>query len=156
MKIAKAGRSVGIHLISCIQRSTATNLPPDLKSQMTRITFRQKSTIDSINIINTTDAIKLGQRECIVDGNSDYTMVKTAWIDEDYVLLNKYVPDIKIPTQEQKQEILNVKKINNKIYCIEQPNIIDIEEYEIKTEKPKKPHKGVMSLEEFKNANQKR
>lgn len=156
MKIAKAGRSVGIHLISCIQRSTATNLPPDLKSQMTRITFRQKSTIDSINIINTTDAIKLEERECIVDGNSDYTMVKTAWIDEDYVLLNKYVPDIKIPTQEEKQEILNVKKINNKIYCIEQPNIIDIEESEIKTEKPKKPHKGVMSLEEFKNANKKR
>lgn len=153
MKIAKAGRSVGIHLISCIQRSTATNLPPDLKSQMTRITFRQKSSIDSVNIINTADATKLKERECIIDGNSDYIMVKTPWIDEDYIILHKYVPEIKIPTQEDKQEILNVKKINNKIYCIEQPKVIDIEENEIKEEKPKKQRKGVISLEDFKNAN---
>ncbi|MCI1478202.1 MAG: hypothetical protein LKH93_19750 [Clostridium beijerinckii] len=153
MKIAKAGRSVGIHLVSCIQRSTATNLPPDLKSQMTRITFRQKSSIDSINIINTPDAIKLKERECIIDSNSDYSLIKTPWIDEDYVLLNKYIPEIKIPTQEERQEILNVKKINNKIYCIEQPKVIDINEDEIQEEKPKnnKIRKGVISLEEFKN-----
>ncbi|NOW07881.1 FtsK/SpoIIIE domain-containing protein [Clostridium beijerinckii] len=155
MKIAKAGRSVGIHLITCIQRSTATNLPPDLKSQMTRITFRQKSVIDSTNIINTTDATKLKERECIIDGNSDYIMVKTPWIDEDYIVLHKYVPDIKIPSDEEKQEILNVKKINNKIYSIEQPKIVDVEESEIKEEKPKnnKPRKGVISLEDFNNAN---
>lgn len=158
MKIAKAGRSVGIHLISCIQRSTATNLPPDLKSQMTRITFRQKSVIDSTNIINTTDATKLKERECIVDGNSDYQLIKTPWIDEDYVILHKYVPEIKIPIQEEKQEILNVKKINNKIYCIEQPEVVDVEESEIIEEKPKKnkSRKGVISLEDFKNVNSKR
>jgi hypothetical protein len=156
MKIAKAGRSVGIHLISCIQRSTATNLPPDLKSQMTRITFRQKSYIDSNNIINTSDATKLKERECIIDGNSDYAMIKSPWIDEDYVLLHKYVSDIKIPTHEEKQEILNVKKINNKVYCIEQPKIIEINESDIKDDKPKKIRKGVISLEDFNNANTKR
>lgn len=153
MKIAKAGRSVGIHLISCIQRSTATNLPPDLKSQMTRITFRQKSSIDSVNIINTSDATKLKERECIIDGNSDYLMVKTPWLDEDFILLHKYVEQIKVPTQDEKQEILNVKKINNKIYSIEQPKVIDVEESEIKEEKPKnnKTRKGVVSMEDFKN-----
>ncbi|WP_026887744.1 FtsK/SpoIIIE domain-containing protein [Clostridium beijerinckii] len=158
MKIAKAGRSVGIHLITCIQRSTATNLPPDLKSQMTRITFRQKSSIDSINIINTTDACKLKERECIVDGNSDYQLVKTPYLDEDYVILHKYVEQIKIPNEDETQEILNVKKINNKIYSIEQPKVIDIEETEIVEEKPKrnKPRKGVISLEDFKNVNSKR
>lgn len=154
MKIAKAGRSVGIHLITCIQRSTATNLPPDLKSQMTRITFRQKSAIDSTNIINTADAIKLKERECIIDGNSDYSLIKTPWIDEDYIILHNFIPEIKIPTQEERQEILNVKKINNKIYCIEQPQIVDVEESEIKEENPKKKQrKGVISLEDFKNAN---
>lgn len=163
MKIAKAGRSVGLHLISCVQRSTATNIPPDLKSQMTRITFRQKSSIDSTNIINTPDATKLKQMECIIDGNSDYIQVKTAWIDEDYVLLNKYVSEIKIPSNKEKQEILNVKKINKKIYSIEQPKVIDIEENEITTlgtkgfiESSKKKNKtGTISWEDFKNANRK-
>jgi hypothetical protein len=155
MKIAKAGRSVGIHLIGCIQRSTATNLPPDLKSQMTRISYRQKSSIDSLNIINTTDATKLKERECIVDGNSDYQLIKTPWIDEDYIILHKYVQDIKIPTQEEKQEILNVKKINNKIYSIEQPKIIEVKNDEIKPAQKKNNKKGVISLEDFNNANKK-
>lgn len=162
LKIAKAGRSVGLHLVSCIQRSTATNLNTDVKSQMTRITFRQKSSIDSTNIINTPDAKLLKERECIIDGNSDYTMVKTPYLDEDYVILHKYVQDIKIPTEETKQEIINVKKINNKIYCIEQPKIIDVEEKNItdldkhgetsdNSQKAKKNRKGVISLEDFKN-----
>ncbi|WP_252242919.1 FtsK/SpoIIIE domain-containing protein [Clostridium sp. ZS2] len=159
MMIAKAGRSVGIHIISCVQRSTATNIPPDLKSQMTRISFRQKSSIDSTNIINTSDAIKLKERECIVDGNNDYIMIKTAWIDEDYILLHKYVQDIKIPTKEEKAKILNVKKANNKIYTIEQPKIVNIEEKDVQVlgkhgdtiDKPKKSKTGVISLEDFKN-----
>lgn len=162
MKLAKAGRSVGIHIISCIQRSTATNLPPDLKSQMTRITFRQKSYIDSVNIINTSDATKLKERECIVDANSDYAMIETPYLDEDYIILHKYVPDIKIPTEEEKQEIINVKKENNKILVIEEPKIVDIEEKDVKvlgthgsTSKSKKK-KGIISLEDFKNDYSKR
>lgn len=168
LKIAKTGRSVGIHLITCIQRSTATNLPPDLKSQMTRITFRQKSSIDSSNIINTTDATKLKERECIVDGNSNYELLKTPWIDEDYILLHKYVPDIKIPTDNEKQEIINIKKEDNKIVLIDEPKIIDIDEEEIielsshdnkrnsSIDWNKKFKDGVISLEDIKNANTKR
>lgn len=156
-KIAKAGRSVGIHLISCVQRSTATNIPPDLKSQMTRISFRQKSNIDSINIINTTDATNLKEQECIVDGNSDYCILKTPWIDEDYILLHKYVPEIRIPGDEPKIKVF--KKTNKKIYTIEESNVIDIEYFKEvpKLEAPKKKNKkkGVISLEEF-NANRKR
>ncbi len=163
-KLIKAGRSIGIHIIACIQRSTADCLNTTVKSQMTRITFRQKSYIDSVNIINTADATKLKERECIVDANSDYQLVKTTWIDEDYILLHKYVPEIKIPTEEEKQEIINVKKENNKILVIEEPKIVDIEEKDVQvllgnhgtTSKPKKSHKGVISLEDFKNANSKR
>lgn len=165
MKLAKAGRSVGIHIISCIQRSTATNLPPDLKSQMTRITFRQKSYIDSVNIINTADACKLKERECIVDANSDYAMVKTPWVDEDYILLNRYVKEISIPTAEEKQEIINIKKENDRILIIEEPEIVDIEEKDVQVlgikgttpqSKAVKKKKGVISLEDFKDAYKKR
>lgn len=170
IKLAKAGRSVGIHLISCVQRSTATNIPPDLKSQMTRITFKQKSSIDSNNIINTPDAVKLKQQECIIDGNSDYSIIKTPWIDEDYVLLHKYVNEIKIPGPEEKEEIKtfkkDFKKIGNKIRTTEEVEIVDVEEIKelgshtfkcigAPKEKSKK-RKGVISMEEFKSANKKR
>lgn len=158
--ISKVGRSVGVHIISCVQRSTATNLPPDLKSQMTRITFRQKSSIDSTNIINTPDAKYLKEMECIVDGNSDYIQLKTPWIDEDYILLHKYVPDIKIPTNEEKQEILKVKKIKEKIIIEEEPEIIDVEpeevvefgtkgNLELESPKSEKSKKKIMSKDDW-------
>lgn len=161
--IAKAGRSVGIHILSCIQKTTATNMPPDLKSQMSRITFRQKSVIDSNNIINTSDAVKLKQRELILDGNNNYIMLKTPFIDDDFIILNKYVPEIKIPTKEQKVEILNTKKLNSRIYTIEEPKVVEINNEDIvelsskgfnKENKIKRT--GVISLEDFKNANKKR
>ncbi|MCS6110356.1 hypothetical protein FDB55_06670 [Clostridium botulinum] len=152
LKIAKAGRSVGIHLISCVQRSTATNLPPDLKSQMTRITFRQKSIIDSINIINTDQARKLKERECIVDANSDTTLVKAPWVDEDYILLNKYVPEINIPGQNP-IEVTNIVKENGQILMIEAPTIIDVPTEDIKPVQEKRKRKGVISLQEVENAN---
>ena len=127
---------------------------------MTRITFRQKSSIDSTNIINTPDAKSLKERECIVDGNSDYIQIKTAWIDEDYILLNKYVQDIKIPTKEKKQEILKVKKIKDKIIIEEEPEIIDVPEEDVTIAECCKSeqldnHSGIISLEGFKNAKRK-
>lgn len=159
--ISKIGRSVGVHIISCVQRSTATNMPPDLKSQMTRITFRQKSSIDSTNIINTPDAKYLKERECIVDGNSDYVQLKTPWIDEDYVLLHKYVPDIKIPTKKSKVNVINIKDIeetvkqesgiivDNETMTVtntEVHGLIEIEEKDMKFEKRSD---GIMNEKEF-------
>lgn len=163
--IAKVGRSVGVHLIGCIQRTVATQMDTTLKSQMTRITFHQKSVIDSNNIINTSDAKKLKERECIIDGNNDYITLKTPWIDEDYILLHKYVASIKIPTKDaDKPKILNVEKIDypiNIIKEIEEHSIIDVSEEDMKEELGKhrcesKFKTGVISLEEFKNANRKR
>lgn len=98
LTISKAGRSVGVHFLSVTQRSTATNLPPDVKSQLSRMTFKQKSSIDSTNIINTTDAVELGKRECIFDGD-EYIRLKVPKIDEDFKVLNKYVEEILIPTK---------------------------------------------------------
>lgn len=184
VSLSKVGRSVGIHIISCIQRSVATEMNPTLKSQMTRITFRQKSSIDSSNIINTPDAKYLKERECIVDGNNDYIQLKTAWVDEDYILLHKYVPDIRIPTKKksvkdkiiQKQKealsdvIVDLEK--KEVRLLESHGLIDVEEDEIteeittiktikknnsnKNKKQTKKNEGVISLEEYENAKRKR
>lgn len=166
-KVVKAGRSVAIHIIGALQRTTATNLNTDVKSQMTRITFHQNSIIDSQNVINSNSAMKLKKGECIVCGTNGEENIKVPFIDDDFVILHKFIPEIRIPTEEEKQEILNIKKINNKIYSIEQPKVIEIKESEIIDEKagfvnsqrmvaPKKLRKGIISLEDFKNDNSKR
>lgn len=157
LEIVKAGRSVGIHCLGLLQRSTATNLPPDVKAQMTRITFRQKSSIDSTNIINCPDAKELKERECLVDSNNGLVRIKVPWIDEDYVLLNKYVNEIRVPTDEEKQEVTNIIKEDDKVLLIEEPTIIDVEEEDIKPVVKKKQRKGVIDLSEVdNNANSKR
>lgn len=160
--LIKAGRSVGIHIISVLQRSTSDQILPIIKSQMTRITAKQRSTIDSINIIGVADAIKLKNREFLVDGNDGLQLIKTPYIDEDYVILNRFVLEIMIPTKESKQEIINVKKELDQIVITSIPNIIEIPENEIEDIQPKtylkisdKPQKrssrekGVITLEEY-------
>lgn len=98
LTIAKAGRSSGTHLLSVTQRSTTTNLPSDVKSQLCRISFKQISSIDSRNIIECDDATELKERECLVYGDSRVMeIIKTPWVDEDFEILNKYVPEIAIP-----------------------------------------------------------
>lgn len=160
--LIKAGRSVGIHLIGVLQRSTSTEILPLVKSQMTRITAKQRSTIDSINIIGVSDATKLKEREFLIDGNDGLQLIKTPFIDEDYVVLNRFVLEIMIPTKESKQEIINVKKELDQIVITSIPNIIEIPENEIEDIQPKtdlkisdKPQKrsnrekGAITLEEY-------
>lgn len=160
--ISKVGRSVGVHIIGCIQRTVATEMNPTLKSQMTRITFRQKSSIDSTNIINTPDAKYLKERECIVDGNSDYIQLKTPWIDEDYVILHKYVKDINIPIRNDKTNVVNVKDIektvkqeseiiiDNETMTVTNTEVHGLIEVEEKDMKFEKRSDGIMNEKEFK------
>ncbi|MDI9216071.1 FtsK/SpoIIIE domain-containing protein [Clostridium tertium] len=112
LTIAKAGRSSGIHLISLTQRSTTTNLPSDVKSQLCRITFRQISSIDSRNIIECDDATQLEDRECLCYGTSKaMEVIKTPWIDEDFRILHEYVPEIIIPGIKVEASLLNKNPI---------------------------------------------
>lgn len=98
LTIVKAGRSSGIHLIALTQRTTVTNLPSDVKSQMCRISLRQISKIDSKNIIECEDAINLLDRECLVYGTSKaMEIVKMPYVDEDFESLRKYVKEIITP-----------------------------------------------------------
>lgn len=129
--IAKAGRSVGIHLIGAMQRITCSNINTNVRSQMTKITFRQNNEADSKLTIGNRKAMDLKQGECIVDiGNQP--KIKVPFIDDDFIVLNKYIHEIKIPSKKiLKKDSVHVKDNKNK-------------------------KNGVVSLEEIEHADRKR
>lgn len=99
--LVKVGRSSGIHIISVCQRSTVENIPSTMKSMMIRVSLGQLSSIDSINIIESDAAIYLDNKECLVYGyEPGENLVHIPSIDEDFKILQKYVPEIKIPELE--------------------------------------------------------
>lgn len=108
LDLVKAGRSSGVHFISVTQRSTCANLPSEVKSQMCCLTTQQRSSIDSINIIEVPDAKDLGERECLVWGRKGLKLLKVPFIDEDYEDLQKFVPEIKLPNMDQEELATNV------------------------------------------------
>lgn len=119
--ITKAGRSTGVHLITVTQRSTIDNIPSTMKSMMIRISLGQISSVDSRNIIESDDAIYLDEKECYVYGDiPGLNIIKIPTIDEDFKILNKYVPEIRIPSKNNKldnnyQNTDNKKTIINKV-----------------------------------------
>lgn len=106
LTIAKAGRSSGVHFLSCTQRSTCANIPPEVKAQMSRVSLRQRQNNDSMNIIGTTEATNLAERECIFDG-STYEYLVSPGIDEDFKGLQQYVKEIIVPDDVVEQERIN-------------------------------------------------
>ena len=116
--IVKAGRSSGVHLISVTQRSTVENIPSTMKSMMIRVSLGQISAIDSRNIIESDAAIYLKDKECIVYGDiPGTTPIRIPTVDEDFLILNRYVKEIKIPTKikEKDKATDNENKSINKI-----------------------------------------
>lgn len=109
--LVKAGRSSGVHIISVCQRSTIENIPSTMKSMMIRISLGQLSAIDSKNIIESNAAIYLENKECLVYGyEPEQKTIKIPTIDEDFLILHKYIKEIKIP------EVISTKSkeaINN-------------------------------------------
>lgn len=154
--IVKAGRSVGVHLIGALQRSTATNLDTNVKSQMTRITFHQNSIIDSQNIINSNNAMQLKKGECIVSAIDGEVKVKVPYIDEDFVVLNKYISTISIPTNQKKYVVRDTNK-DDLDPIIKSSKVFDIVPEELnKVENKIKKRKGIISLEEIENVDKQR
>lgn len=148
-QIAKAGRSVGIHLIGLVQRTTIANIPSDIKAQMSRITFRQKSDIDSVNVIGNKNAVDLKDRECILDSSEGQQKVIVPFVDEDYAILNKYVPEIHIPS-DNVYEKTDMKEISDYIQPHEE-NIVDVKYKETSDPQPvkKRKRKGIVSIEDI-------
>lgn len=158
LAIVKAGRSSGVHLIALTQRSTVTNLPSDVKSQMCRISFKQISAIDSKNIIECDDAINLEDRECLVYGtNESMDIVKTPFVDEDFRILNQYVKEIVIPNLSITKS--NLSELENLLDKVEEEKVDELEQIEIVPESKekknkqkeviyKKPKKGMIKIED--------
>lgn len=118
---------------------------------MARITFHQNNEADSRLTLGSKSAMYLQQGECIVaiDGEQK---IKIPWIDDDFTILNKYVSDIRTPSKEVQQEVINIKKEGEEIKLIETPEIIEVN---IKPVEKRNKRKGIVSLEEIKNANRK-
>ena len=116
---------------------------------MTMITFKQNNSISSINCINCNDALSLKVGECLVDGPGGLTKVKVPYIDDDFIILNKYVPEIKTPSK-------NIKL--KKVYIDEPLDNMKVpkEEKTVQAVKKNIKRKGVISLEVINNANSKR
>lgn len=113
--IVKAGRSAGVHFIGLTQRTTAANLSTELKAQMTIITSKQRSELDSRNAIDIGDAVNLEEKEWIASGNDGYVWFKAPSIDEDFSILNKFVSEIVIPCSDHSQQIQKNNCINQTI-----------------------------------------
>lgn len=140
--IVKAGRSAGVHFIALTQRTTASNLGGngELKSQMTVVTAKQRSELDSRNAIDISDAKDLLDQEFISSCNDGYVFFKAPHIDEDFKILNKYVREIKIPQVKAKKDIKA---------AIQDPTmtIIDVTNYEFLEHEKWKTERGIKTTE---------
>lgn len=130
--IVKAGRASGVHLIALTQRTTIVNLPGELKAQMSVITAKQRSTLDSRNAIDIDDAAYLEQQEFIASTNDGYIYFKAPTIDEDFKILNSYIPQIKIPCTEPQKEEKDTRNSSKLTYEETQKLKVFSECYEIK------------------------
>ena len=145
LDLVKAGRSSGIHFISVTQRSTCANLPSEIKSQMCCLTTQQRSSIDSMNIIESPEAKDLQERECLVWGRKGLKLLKIPFIDEDYKDLQKFVPEIKLPNQKEiKLNDPDVEKISYTDIRIEKYNKINSKPEVKKEVKKPRTKKGVI------------
>lgn len=114
-RICKAGRSVGIHLLSVLQRPTVANIDTTIRSQLSVLTFRLKSGNDSKIAVGTEDARDLGFREAIYDGQDGYNFIVAPKLDEDFKLLKDHVPEIRLPGDLVKAKENHMPDVSTKV-----------------------------------------
>lgn len=80
--VAQYGASLGVFLISCLQRPTADKLPPSVKAQSTlKISFRQNNTKSSeVAVDDPKAALGLEQREAVYSISGEYKYLKVPTI----------------------------------------------------------------------------
>lgn len=144
--IVKTGRSVGIHFIGVLQRTTADNLDTSIKSQMTKLTFHQNSSINSQNVINSDNAIALKQGECIILDEEGETKLKVPFIDDDLMVLKEYVKSIRTPSKEYRKPIQQIKEQ-------EKEKVKEINSIKVEYKKENRKRKGVINIKEIQNVN---
>lgn len=141
--IILTGRAVGVFVIAAVQKTTVDNIPSTIKSQMTRVSFRQMSDVNSINAIETTDAVGLENQEAILFTDK-HIKFKTVNIDKNIIKNN-----IKDSIEHSSVNKIPIEKNEN--IKINKPMQINVPQKTIAKNK-----RGIISLEDVKNANSKR
>ncbi|NFG60042.1 cell division protein FtsK [Clostridium botulinum] len=129
--IVMVGRSIGVFIITSLQKPTNSSIPSDIKSQLTtRVCFKMLDESTSIQILGNGKAEKLEKRECIVRTLGE-EIRNIAYIDHKIIM----------------------KAINNRIES--NKRYIDIFDSGSITKDKKEPIKvnndGIINLEVFKN-----
>ena len=152
--IILSGRAVGVTVVCSLQRSTVDNIPSTIKSQMTRLTFRQISKINSDNIIETTEAIKLEEKEAILFSNK-YTYLKVPYINRS--IIQECIGKKEIPIKVEKEKVSyswksatneDLNKLEDITIQIKEEAVIPIGKINNNSAKGKKRRSGVISLKE--------
>lgn len=115
-KIAQYGASLGIFLVSCLQRPTADKLPPFVKSQSTlKISFRQNNSKSSeVAVDDPKAALKLEQREAVYSISGEYKYLKVPTIYDQtvyqFIKANLQPNHRNLFTDLQKLKVNNIPK----------------------------------------------
>lgn len=87
--IVMVGRSVGVFIITSLQKPTSTSIPTDIKSQLcTRVCFKMLDESTSIQILGNGDATKIKARRAVIR-SLESEVVSIPFID--FNLIEKYI-----------------------------------------------------------------
>lgn len=85
LKIIQQGRSVGIYVLTSLQRSDRESLKPRQKAQFNvTVSFKQPNLASSLTTCDSDKAYYLKRREAIVQADSEY-LIKTLYLDNQMI-----------------------------------------------------------------------
>lgn len=124
-RLAKAGRAMGICLITVVQKLSATNIDSTIRSQLSILSLTQFNSIDSNMAIGTSEAVTLEKREAIVKAQGVYEtlfMPIVPGLKEEKITIQEYlhqfVPEIINPYQNSSTQ----NNISAKVDLFEETN----------------------------------
>ncbi|WP_291568511.1 FtsK/SpoIIIE domain-containing protein [Clostridium sp. UBA2485] len=104
--IVLVGRSVGVFILTSLQKPTSSSIPAEIKGQLcTRASFRLQDKETSIIVLGNGKASKLGEREVIIRTLGEQ-YIKTPYINHDIIM--KYISSSIVKKKTKK-----VPKISN-------------------------------------------
>lgn len=143
--IVMVGRSVGVFVITSLQKPTASSIPPDIKSQLTcRVAFKLQDNETSIVILGNGGATKLEKRECIVRSLGE-NICQSQFIDHKIIMNN-----INREIDNNKEYIqLSLHEEIKEVAAEEVKEVIDVVKEEVKkktTKRKPKTKEGIIDV----------
>ena len=138
-QLINVGRSVGIFIITALQKPTNDSIPTNIRNQLTtRVAFRLSDKNTSMIILNSDSAVNLKNREAIIRTVGEQ-LSKITFINHDIIIKN-----IK-PYIEQNKRYIN---INNE--CTDNYNYLNTGQNNDNTEDVQKTNNlGIVNLKEY-------